>query len=65
MRAGQTHVQKYWHKLLKMVQEGKLNPAAVISHEGPLQVAPTLYKLFNDKQDDCVKVSECLDLQSR
>ena len=50
MRAGQTHVQKYWHKLLKMVQEGKLKPASVISHEGPLQVAPTLYKLFNESK---------------
>jgi len=55
MKAGQTPCQKYWHKLLDMIQEGKLNPQVVISHEGPLTAAPMLYKLFNDKQDDCVK----------
>jgi len=56
MKAGQTPCQKYWHKLLDMVESGKLNPQVVISHEGPLDAAPHLYKLFNDKQEDCVKV---------
>ena len=56
MKAGQTPCQKYWHKLLDMVEGGKLNPQVVISHEGPLDAAPHLYKLFNDKQEDCVKV---------
>ena len=56
MKAGQTPCQKYWHKLLDMIESGKLNPQVVISHEGPLTAAPMLYKLFNDKQDDCVKV---------
>ena len=56
MKAGQTPCQKYWHKLLDMIESGKLNPQVVISHEGPLDAAPHLYKLFNDKQEDCVKV---------
>jgi threonine dehydrogenase-like Zn-dependent dehydrogenase len=60
MKAGQTPCQKYWHKLLDMIQEGKLDPTVVISHEGPLTAAPMLYKLFNDKQDDCVKVRDRL-----
>jgi threonine dehydrogenase-like Zn-dependent dehydrogenase len=56
MAAGQTPVQKYWHKLLKMVQEGTLNPAAVITHEVPLERAAEMYKIFNEKLDGCVKV---------
>ena len=56
MKAGQTPTQKYWHKLLELVESGKLNPTVVISHEAPLTAAAEMYKIFNDKQDDCVKV---------
>lgn len=56
MRGGQTHVQRYWEDLLGMVREGKLDPTIVITHELPLEKAPYGYKIFNDKEDDCVKV---------
>eukprot|EP00897_Mesotaenium_endlicherianum_P008671 jgi/Mesen1/7832/ME000417S07141 len=56
MRAGQTPVQKYWHTLMDLVSSGKLDPSIVITHELPLEEAPHAYAIFNDKQDNCVKV---------
>ena len=56
MAAGQTPVQAYWELLLKLIQEGKLTPEMVITHELPLTDAAKGYKIFNDKEDGCVKV---------
>lgn len=56
MAAGQTPCQAYWHKLLDMIQDGKLKPAAVISHILPLKEAAKGYQIFNDKVDNCTKV---------
>jgi threonine dehydrogenase-like Zn-dependent dehydrogenase len=56
MAAGQTPVQKYWHHLLKLIEEGKLDATIVITHERPLDQAPILYKLFDEKLDNCIKV---------
>ena len=51
-RAGQTPVQKYWMTLLKLIQEGKLDPAMVITHRMPLDEAARGYKIFNDKHEE-------------
>ena len=59
MRGGVTPVQKYWHKLLRMVEDGTLQPSVVFTHEGPLEVGPHFYKIFDKKEDGCVKVSAC------
>ena len=56
MGAGQTPVQKYWKKLLKLVHEGTLRPEMIITHHMPLERAPEAYKMFNDKEDGCIKV---------
>ena len=56
MAAGQTPVQAFWEKLLKLIQEGKLTPEMVITHELPLTEAAKGYQIFNDKEDGCVKV---------
>lgn len=56
MAAGQTPVQHYWEELLQLIQEGKLTPEMVITHELPLSEAAKGYKIFNDKTDGCVKV---------
>ncbi|MGE5400492.1 MAG: zinc-dependent alcohol dehydrogenase [Ignavibacteriales bacterium] len=55
-RMGQTHVQKYMPPLLKMIEEGKIDPALIITHKLKLEDAPRGYKLFRDKEDNCVKV---------
>ena len=56
MRAGQCPVQKYWRRLLELVERGVLRPELVITHELPLDEAPRGYAIFNDKAEGCVKV---------
>lgn len=56
LRGGQTPCQRYWPTLLPMVCNGELDPTIVITHHAPLDQAPHLYQIFNDKQDGCIKV---------
>jgi threonine dehydrogenase-like Zn-dependent dehydrogenase len=56
MRGGQTPVQRYWKQLLQMILDGVLDPTMVITHQVSLDEAPEMYKTFNDKLDNCVKV---------
>ncbi len=42
--------------MLKLIQNGDLDPTMVITHELPLEEAPRGYKIFNDKEDGCIKV---------
>jgi threonine dehydrogenase-like Zn-dependent dehydrogenase len=56
IKTGQTHVQRYLRPLLERVQRGDIDPSFVISHRMPLEEAPQAYAMFNDKQDECVKV---------
>ena len=56
MAAGQTPVQKYWKHLLKMVRDGTLKPEMIITTRMPLEEAPRAYKMFNDKEEGCLKV---------
>ena len=56
IKMGQTHVQKYARPLLKMIEDGAIDPSFVITHTAPLADAPELYKTFRDKKDGCIKV---------
>lgn len=56
MRGGQTPVQRYWPTLLPKVVSGELKPSLVVTHVMPLADAPKGFQIFNDKQDNCVKV---------
>jgi len=56
VRTGQTHVQHYWGKLLELIQNGTIDPTFIITHHLPLDQAPQGYKMFRDKQNECVKV---------
>jgi threonine dehydrogenase-like Zn-dependent dehydrogenase len=42
--------------LMERVEKGEIDPSFVITHRGPLEDGPGLYKTFRDKQDGCVKV---------
>jgi threonine dehydrogenase-like Zn-dependent dehydrogenase len=55
-RMAQTPVQRYLPKLLKLIEEGKIDPSFVITHTAPLEQGPELYKTFRDKEDGCIKV---------
>ena len=56
LRGGQCPVQKYWHFLLERIEKGELKPWEVITHKLPLSQAKDGYRLFDVKEDNCVKV---------
>ena len=56
IKAGQTHVQRYMAPLLNMIGEKRLDPSFVITHRLKLDDAPSAYKEFQTKQDNCIKV---------
>jgi len=56
LKTGQTHVQRYLKPLLDRVQKGEIDPSVIITHRLPLDEAPDAYRMFRDKQDECVKV---------
>lgn len=56
MKTGQTHVHRYLSTLLERVQKGEIDPSFIISHSLPLDQAPHGYQIFNDKQDNCIKI---------
>jgi threonine dehydrogenase-like Zn-dependent dehydrogenase len=55
-KMGQTHVKKYYNKLLDMIMDEKIDPSFVITHRMKLDDAPKGYKMFRDKEDGCIKV---------
>ncbi len=56
VRTGQTHVQRYWERLLEQIQRGKIDPTYIITHKLPLSDAPHGYSVFKHKREGCVKV---------
>jgi threonine dehydrogenase-like Zn-dependent dehydrogenase len=55
-KMGQTHVQRYLRPLLDRVEQGEIDPSFVITHRMPLDDAPHGYKIFKEKDDQCIKV---------
>jgi len=56
IKSGQTHVHRYMRPLLERIEHGEIDPSFVITHRMRLQDAPDGYSIFNDKQDECMKV---------
>ncbi|HEY2380000.1 MAG TPA: zinc-dependent alcohol dehydrogenase [Terriglobia bacterium] len=56
LRMGQTHVHKYMPLLLEKIRRGDIDPSFVISHRFPLDDAPEAYRIFREKDDECIKV---------
>jgi threonine dehydrogenase-like Zn-dependent dehydrogenase len=55
-KMGQTHMHRYTERLLKRIEKGDIDPSFVITHRFALEEAPEAYRMFRDKQDDCIKV---------
>ena len=55
-KMGQTNVQKYLRPLLKLIQDGRINPSFVISHRLSLSDAANGYETFRNNQNECTKV---------
>jgi threonine dehydrogenase-like Zn-dependent dehydrogenase len=56
LRTGQTHVNRWTDDLLKLIQDGTIDPSFVITHTVSLDEGPQMYKTFRDKEDGCIKV---------
>jgi threonine dehydrogenase-like Zn-dependent dehydrogenase len=56
IRTGQTHVQRYLKPLLQRIENGEIDPSFVVTHTMSLDQAPEGFQMFNDKQDECIKI---------
>lgn len=54
--SGQVHVQRYWSDLLAIIERGEFDPTFVVSHRWPLERAAEAYEMFDNKEDNAVKV---------
>lgn len=55
IRASQTAVKRLLPRLIEHVQNGVLNPKALITHRIPLEEVADGYRLFYGKLDNCIK----------
>jgi threonine dehydrogenase-like Zn-dependent dehydrogenase len=56
IRMGQCNVPNYLEKLMRLIEDGKIDPSFVITHKVALDDAPKMYGVFKKKQDGCIKV---------
>ncbi|HRO60035.1 MAG TPA: zinc-dependent alcohol dehydrogenase [Burkholderiaceae bacterium] len=56
VRTGQTHVNRWTDGLLRLIEEGQIDPSFVITHQVDLSEGPAMYETFRDKLDGCIKV---------
>jgi threonine dehydrogenase-like Zn-dependent dehydrogenase len=56
IRSGQTHVHRYMRPLLDRIRKREIDPSFVVTHRMRLDDAPEGFKMFNDKEDDCLKI---------
>ncbi len=56
IKGGQAPAHKYIDELLKYVVDGKVKLDDIITHRLPLSQIAYGYKIFKEKQEDCVKV---------
>jgi threonine dehydrogenase-like Zn-dependent dehydrogenase len=56
IKTGQCHVHRYMKPLLAHIEKGDIDPSFVITHRMKLEDAPAGFDIFNDKEDDCLKV---------
>lgn len=56
LKGGQAPAHKYIDELLKYVVDGKVKLDDIITHRLPLSQVAHGYKIFKEKEDDCVKV---------
>lgn len=55
IRASQASVKELLPKLINHVQEGRIDPKAIITHRVPLEEVAEAYHIFSAKLDNCIK----------
>ena len=56
IKMGQAPVVHLMPKMFDMIQKGEIDPTEIISHRIPLDRADEAYQIFNDREDECIKV---------
>jgi threonine dehydrogenase-like Zn-dependent dehydrogenase len=56
IKTGQTHVHRYLKPLMERIEKGEIDTTFVVTHRMKLDEAPEAYKMFLNKQDECIKV---------
>jgi S-(hydroxymethyl)glutathione dehydrogenase/alcohol dehydrogenase len=56
LKMGQAPVIHYMPELYQMIKAGKLDPTDIITHRLPLEQAEHGYEIFDEKEDNCIKV---------
>jgi threonine dehydrogenase-like Zn-dependent dehydrogenase len=56
LKMGQTHAHRYMRLLLEKISKGEIDPSVIITHRMKLAEAPDAYRIFSNKEDNCVKV---------
>jgi threonine dehydrogenase-like Zn-dependent dehydrogenase len=55
LRGNQASVKRLLPRLIEHVQNGVLDPKALITHRVPLEEVADAYRIFSDKLDNCIK----------
>ncbi|RDV39386.1 glutathione-dependent formaldehyde dehydrogenase [Bradymonadaceae bacterium TMQ3] len=55
-KMGQTHVHRYLRPLLARIEKNEIDPSFLITHRLSLEDGPEAYRIFRDKEDECIKV---------
>ncbi|MGN7356314.1 zinc-dependent alcohol dehydrogenase [Paenibacillus sp. SAF-054] len=56
LKMGQAPVIHYMPELFKSIQAGEIDATDIITHRLPLSKAEHAYKIFDEKQENCIKV---------
>jgi S-(hydroxymethyl)glutathione dehydrogenase / alcohol dehydrogenase len=56
LKMGQAPVIHYMQTLFDMITSGQIDPTEIITHHVPLDKTSEAYKIFNDHEDECIKV---------
>ncbi|GAA0380744.1 zinc-dependent alcohol dehydrogenase [Paenibacillus motobuensis] len=56
LKMGQAPVIHYMPELYNKIVEGSFDPTNIITHRLPLEQASDAYRIFNDHEEDCIKV---------
>lgn len=55
IRANQASVKRLLPRMIEHVQNGIINPKGLITHRIPLEEVSDAYRMFAEKQDNCIK----------
>lgn len=56
IKMGQAPARSYMQELYRQITANEIDPTDIITHKLPLDDAAEGYKLFQNKEDDCIKV---------